>query len=979
MDIAHFPKLQWKKLLLLISLGLVGNIFGVSLFFGVGIVFGSIASLIILRIYGPICGVVSALIIHSYALILWEHPYAYIIFISETLFLSFFLRKNRMNRNLLFWDGLFWFSIGIPLTWIFYHYVIGMGTTFSLVIVLKHCVNGLFNALVAGLLLEFSPIKKWFSFGQASHSLQRNIFYLLVSFILFPTLFFILYEGYKEVQRVRQEMAISLIDITQNIQEELNNWYYQHLTPLRKLAVQQTYNPVPLEQLNQNLELLTQSFPQFTMMYIAEPNGTAYAFYPLTNEQGESLIGLNYSDRDYYRVLKNTLEPVVSDVIIAKGKPYPIVALGMPIIQDHHFHGFIGAALSLDSVRNLILDKLDKPGYTVTIMDSKNQVITTNEPRKRTMDMYGSLPHSTVDELKQHSLTSNRSIQIWQPSDPSIPPMLKWEKSYYWKHTHLGSSLPWSIIVKGSVAPYQLQVYNLYIKILTICLFILILTQPLSLLLSRWIVSPIERLSRITSNLSVDAITHKQQEEAWPRTSIREIQILIQNFQLMSEKLKDMFYKIQQSNEHLEYLAHHDELTGLSNRYHFKEKFQLLVDSKKENTLIAILFIDLDRFKFINDSIGHDIGDLLLQQMAKRMVWQCGEKDVIARYGGDEFLIMLPEVIHMEEVESVAQSILDQIQKPFHLEGHEFVVTGSMGISIYPYDGQDIKTLIKHADTAMYAAKDSGKNQYQFFSSNMNESILYKMELEKELRKAIEENQFELLYQPQFYIHNGKISGVEALLRWNHPNMGVISPADFIPLAEETGLIIPIGEWVMREACRQRKKWQTDLRIAVNVSMKQFLHEDFIHNLRNILRETGMDPEELKLEITESIAMKHPDYVIEKLKELKRVGVQLALDDFGTGYSSLNYLKEFPVDYLKIDRTFIRDIETSSAQSSIIRSIIHVAHNLNLSIIAEGVETPQQLEFLKDNLCNEAQGFLFAKPLKASEIENRLFLSEQRV
>lgn len=960
---APFAKPHWRNILLLMILGFLGNTFGISLFFGVGIIFSSIAVFLILRVYGSVWGILSGFIIYSSTYFLWQHPYAFIILISEVVFLSFFIKRNP-SRNLLFWDGLFWFFIGIPLTWLCYHHVLGMNETFSLVILLKHCVNGLFNALVAGLLLEFGPIRRWFLPGESSHSLQKKIFYLIVSFILFPTLFLILYEGYDKVQQVKQEMENSIVELTATIQDELLRWQNQHLTPLRKLAIQQTYQPVPHEQLSQDLELITQSFPQFTMMYAADEQAKSFAFYPLKNEQGEPLVGLTYEDREYFKELRKSNEPTVSDVLIAKGSPYPIIALAMPMIKEKQFIGYIAGALSLDSVRNLILEKVTKPGYTVTIIDSKTRIIMTNEPQLRPLDSY----RPSLQKLEENPLLTQNKIQIWQPSEPLLSPMLKWEKSFYWKQSPVDAPQAWSIVVKGSVFPYQTEVYQLYIKIFSICLLILVLTQPLSFLLSRRIVAPIEHLSRITGHLSLE--THvPAQEVLWPKTSIKEIQVLVDNFQFMSKK-------IQQSKQHLEYLAHHDELTGLSNRYHFKEQFQQLA-TKRRDALIAIMFIDLDRFKFINDAIGHDFGDLLLQQMADRMNQECGDQGIIARYGGDEFLVMIPNITYIQEVDAMAKRLLQQIQEPFHLRSHEFVVTGSMGISVYPHDGLDIKTLIKHADTAMYAAKEHGKNQYQFFNSNMNDSIMYKLELETELRKAIEDQQLELHYQPQFAIQTGKISGVEALLRWNHPTKGVISPAEFIPLAEETGLIIPIGDWVLKEACMQRKKWQLShfpsLRMAVNVSMKQFLHEDFIPNLRRLIVETEMDPSKLKLEITESIAMKHPDYVIEKLTELKRLGIELAIDDFGTGYSSLNYLKEFPVDYLKIDRSFIQDVVMGSAQTSIVQSIIQVAHSLNLSIIAEGVETDQQLEFLKENRCNEAQGYLLSMPLRAEDFEKYFF------
>lgn len=424
----------------------------------------------------------------------------------------------------------------------------------------------------------------------------------------------------------------------------------------------------------------------------------------------------------------------------------------------------------------------------------------------------------------------------------------------------------------------------------------------------------------------------------------------------------------------LEHQAHHDALTGLPNRLHFNQDLnQALAKAKRTRGKLAVMFLDLDRFKLINDTMGHSLGDLLLNVVAERIRETLREGDTLARQGGDEFLVLLPEICHEQDVVAVSDRILEVFSQPLILDGNEVYMSTSIGISLYPVDGSDIETLVKQADTAMYYAKEQGRNNYQFFTAGLNIKVNDRLSIENSLRKGLERGEFVLHYQPQVDLESGFIVGMEALIRWNTADRGIISPATFIPIAEETGLIVPIGEWVLRTACAQNMAWQEQgyplLRMAVNISARQFREPNFINLVAGILQEIGMDPQWLELEITESIAMENGEASVEMLSSFKELGIRISIDDFGTGFSSLNYLRRMPIDTLKIDQSFIRDISTGENGKEVVTAIIQLAKNLRLKVIAEGVETNTQWSFLKNKQCNEIQGFLFSKAVTSEEVE----------
>ena len=435
-------------------------------------------------------------------------------------------------------------------------------------------------------------------------------------------------------------------------------------------------------------------------------------------------------------------------------------------------------------------------------------------------------------------------------------------------------------------------------------------------------------------------------------------------------------------DDRVHHIAFHDDLTALPNRLMLTECLdQALGRHRRAGMTLAILHMNLDRFKVINDSLGHEAADILLCLVADRLRVQLREGDCLARVGGDEFVVLMENYDNSSGVSACAQRLVEQLGAPYLLGKKDCHITVSIGISTFPVDGSDSQSLLKAADVAMYRAKETGRNNYQYYLPSMNIHTLERLELESDLRRALERGEFFLHYQPKVEVASGLITGVEALLRWRHPIRGLVPPLDFIPLAEETGLIVPIGEWVLATACARTKAWQgrglPKLSVAVNLSARQFADTMLLAKLTRIIHASGLDPALLELEITESVVMSNGESAVGVLEKLKSIGVQIAIDDFGTGYSSLAYLKRFPIDILKVDRSFIRDIPADSGDMKITRAIIAMAHGLRLKVVAEGVETPEQLKFLGSQSCDAVQGYFLYRPLREEELADVLKRNRQ--
>ena len=442
----------------------------------------------------------------------------------------------------------------------------------------------------------------------------------------------------------------------------------------------------------------------------------------------------------------------------------------------------------------------------------------------------------------------------------------------------------------------------------------------------------------------------------------------ITNFVAVTEDISER----KQTEQTIRHLAFHDPLTGLPNRRLFNDRLhQAAAMRHRKGNTFALMLLDLDRFKTVNDTLGHDVGDSLLKAVAARLLNSTRQGDTLARMGGDEFALIALEIEQPEDTARIAEKLLDTLKEPFRLFGHELYVTTSIGITLYPTDAVEADALVKNADIALYRAKDLGRNNFQFFTGDMNAAMVDRLRLENALRWAIERDELRLVYQPQADVITGKIHGTEALIRWHHPEYGLISPAQFIPVAEETGMIVPIGEWILRTACAQAKQWEEaglPMRVAVNLSARQFHQGDLAETINDILKELSLSAELLEIELTEGILMEDTKQTAAILEKLHRMGVQISIDDFGTGYSSLSYLKRLPIQVLKIDQSFVRDIHTDPDDRAIVTAVIALAHSMKLKVVAEGVETPEQLAFLRDYDCDIMQGYLFSRPVSGTEV-----------
>ena len=489
-----------------------------------------------------------------------------------------------------------------------------------------------------------------------------------------------------------------------------------------------------------------------------------------------------------------------------------------------------------------------------------------------------------------------------------------------------------------------------------------------------------KKYSEESSNISLfgvnrEVIGMRKNFSAFP-LELKTSKIHIQNKLLFITTARDISER-KEAEQRISYMASHDSLTKLPNRALLQDRIQqALVHNHRRKLQAAVIFIDLDKFKIINDTLGHDIGDGLLQETATRLISEVRSEDTVARQGGDEFIILLSTINQPTDAGVIAQKILDSLDQPFYIKGKELHIGASIGIAIFPDDGEEMGALLKNSDIAMYHAKEAGRGNYQFFSEKMNEQAAEKQSLSGDLRHAVERNELFLVYQPVVDMISGDISGMEVLLRWQHPALGLVSPVKFIPLAEETGLILSIGEWVMRTACRQLLEWQKQgfvvPRLAINLSAKQFRQKSLSETIASILSETGIESRYIGIEITESMLVQNIEEVVDTLLKLSSMGLEISIDDFGTGYSSLSYLKRFPINKLKIDKSFVDDIATHPDDAAIVKAIIAMAHGLNMKVVTEGVETQAQLDFLRLHGCEQYQGYLFSKPLPAAEIVAKL-------
>jgi diguanylate cyclase (GGDEF)-like protein len=951
--------------ILLIALGVLGNYFNFSIFPGIDFIFGSIFIYIIFHLYGLTWGIVSAIAISSYTYFIWDHFYAVIIFTVEAIATILIDRKR---KNLIISNSIFWILLGLPFNFIVYPRALSFGLSDILLIGFKDMINGIFNVLIASLLIGFALI----FFGGKDQKLKepirinQMIFNLVTGCVIIPAILINILNANNLIKltmdSVKSDSEYESIKVVKTIRD----WQYDHLNGLSVVqsnVLSDESNDT--KTIQSQLTLIGKSFPAFRSVYIGNSEGISTSFYPEKNQIGESTIGMDFSDRKYFQDVRSTKKEVISDIFVGRLKPTPTVSLAVPIIKDEDFIGYVTGTIDLKYFANELIKNNMFQNKIVTITDSNNKVIASTD--------------TDISLNENYDISNRNNNLIFHDVKLSLPKEFsqvhranKFKQSFFVNVDKVGLGSNWNIIIQIPMIGYYEQMQMFYLRGLFVVAFLTFIALCLAHLLCRLITKPLYNLNDVTTHLSSKVI--KGESILWPKSIIEELSILINNFKTTADTLKINFENLSTAKHELETIAYQDSLTGLSNRDMFIERLNdLIIGASHNNKKIAVMFIDLDRFKIINDTLGHDVGDLLLISVTYRLTKAYQKKENVFRIGGDEFIIILEDADNESKIASTAERILSEMQEPFILSGQEFIVTASIGISAFPESGKDFSTLLKNADIAMYRAKEQGKNTYEFYKEKMDIKIQENLIIEKNLRRAIDRNEFLLFYQPQINLYSGEITGAEALIRWNNPELGLVSPVKFIPLAEETGLITQIGEWVLREACRQNKAWQDEglkpIKISVNLSGKQFDQKELAGKVNSILIETGLSPNWLELEITESIIIKNVDYTVKMLQEFKDMGVKVSLDDFGTGFSSLSYLKNFKIDTLKIDSTFVQDINNEGSGTDIINTIILLAKNLSMKIVAEGVETRNQLEFLKVRGCDEIQGYIYSKPLCPKDFE----------
>lgn len=616
--------------------------------------------------------------------------------------------------------------------------------------------------------------------------------------------------------------------------------------------------------------------------------------------------------------------------------------------------------------KNIIKNNPFSEKIRVLVMDKENNIYLT--------DNESTIPKG-VNNWKDNgdTISISENIYQWMPEKKGFNFDIKqWRQSFYMK-TFSFHNVDLQMQIRVPLTDYTDSMWRNYLNKFLVLISFCFISIFISIMMSRFLSRDLSKLTKSTTGLP-DKLKRREMIE-WPETSITQVNNLACNFQVMSEKLLAQTKELENSREEMERLAYNDALTGLPNRFSFTNYLEeLLANSNGEN--IAVMFIDLNRFKQINDTLGHEIGDILLKEVAQRLRYFLKEDSFVARQGGDEFVVILRDAD--EEKASIAAGYINKALGEtinINVNGriNELYVSGSIGISLYPQDAQEKSTLLKYADLAMYAAKETGENTYKFYFEVAESNMSEKLFLEQSLCKALERNEFIVNYQPKFDLKQGVLSGMEALIRWNHPQRGLIMPNQFISLAEETGIINQIGEWVLIESCKQNKQWQDKgyppMCVSVNLSIRQFYGNNIVKTVRKALDISGLKPEYLELEITEGFFVKNSDFIISVLKELSSLGVYISIDDFGSGYSSLGRLKELPVNIVKIDKIFVDDVATESNNTEILSSIIQLAHSIGLKVIAEGVETIKELEILKAMDCDEVQGYLISRPLSNVDME----------
>ena len=941
------------KLLALTLLALSINGFSLPLFFDrLNILFGNALMYFCLEVLGFRYAFLMALVLSLERQLLYGNVVSSIFIPLELV--SITLIRRVLHQNLIVSGWIFWVFAGLHIYIFAMTSLSGIDVATAFTPALKEAINGLISVTLGSLMVI---LYTRFYEREKNVSLLELVFVFFVGISITPMFLRSVYQAEIEERHIHREVKKDMNIVMKNIRESLNYWLDIHLGAVRELANRLVvWGGGNREQLQRETEAIRRSFNEFHACYIADPDATTITFYPEVNPKGKYMIGVNFSYRPYYKKVKETHKHTFTEVFVAKFALKPVVGIAVPAVKEGKFLGFAYCGLRLDRIKNIVEEFALKEGFYITLVDKKRRVIVSN--------MKGVKPFSKFRPGRFEVLEGGLILEVKEKEEKFLKTgMEKFFNSFFYKEDSLRKDTGWRVVMEVSVLPYMSSLFSkLNVNFVSIYIFSLI-SFILAKMFTHLSASPVRRLSETISTLEKGI--DKNPDIRLPQTNIEEIRRLTQAFEDMAKKIFDYM-------EELRKIAYYDPLTELPNRALLKDRIESAISfSKRNDTKVAVLFIDLDYFKTVNDTLGHEVGDKILVQVANRLRGVFRETDTIARFGGDEFVAVIPNVKDVKDVMRVAERVLKIFNTPFDADGEDVYLSASIGIAMYPENGKDPTELIKNADIAMYKAKSEGKNNFAFFSEDLNRKAAEILVMKSKLHRALSNEEFLIHYQPIYSIEEGKVVGFEALLRWRDPEEGLVPPYKFIGLLEELGLIKEVGEWVLEKSFSVSKRWSElyGIYVSVNVSPRQFSDRDFVRKVLSTANRVGVDGENIVLEITEGSLIENPDESVNILKKLKAKKFRIAIDDFGTGYSSLAYLKKLPIDIIKVDMTFTQNMLHSNIDRSIVKAVIDLSHSMGLKSLAEGVESEEQLNLLRELGCELAQGYLFGRPMTEEDAE----------
>jgi len=868
----------------------------------------------------------------------------------------------RRFGSLIFAEALYWFSGGLVLDLLVYGGALGLPREYVTLLFVKQVFNGILNALLAEAIFRIPGASSLFPARDTivPSSLKHYVFNRVVLVVMVPTLGLGIlltraaYEARISSAHAREQRIAR--DVGQAVREYLRE---------RELAVERLARRVEMEggledkTVGPALSGFVSDHPEFLNIGLADTRGRVLSMRPDRSASGEVLIGRTVEGRPYFREARDRLRTAYSPLVLGTlhvrdpDKPEPVLVLAEPVFgRSSELRGVLFGALRAESLRPFLHTPSDTAVRT-TLFDQTNSVVVSQEPRLRAgTPLAGYIPQEALGG------EGSRSFSYFPPPDSSLSSAL---------HIDLHQASLQPIMIPGLGVLVDLPAETLHRDMMPVAywvLFLLLLTLALLYFaVSRFagrVSRPLLSLNTAANEIAAGRFSQEATIESLAESPIEEIQNVALHFLGMRDSL-----------------AYRDALTGLPNRQLFTDRLsQAVAQSRRSGDWLAVLFLDFDRFRMVDDSLGHAAGNELLRKLAHRLKRCIREGDTLARLGADEFAVLVHHVSQADDAATVATKLLEAVRPPLEVQGREISITASVGVACYPSDGETAEALLKNADTAMYRAKGEGRDTYRLYHPAMNDKALEQLSMESALRRAVAQGEFVVHYQPLVSLATGRVEGAEALVRWQHPERGLLGAQQFIWIAEASGLITAIDNWVLRAACARAREWRArghdGFRVEANLSARQFQQPDLVAAVARCLQETGLAADALEIEITESVAMRNVALSAEILRGLRELGVGISLDDFGTGYSSLSYLKTLPVDTVKLDQSFVRDVTTDRGDAAIASAIIAMAHNLGLRVVAEGVETEEQLAFLKAQGCDTVQGYLFSPPVPPERLEEIL-------